>query len=113
MTTETSRMPQVTYIEHDGTTHTVPVEAGKTLMEGAVQHGVEGIVAECGGACACATCHCYIDDAWIEKVDQMDAMEEAMLDAVLEPKPSSRLACQVQISSDLDGLLVRLPESQI
>lgn len=106
-------MPIVTYIEYDGTKHSVSVDAGKTLMEGAVQHGVEGIVAECGGACACATCHCYIDEEWAERVGDMDAMEEAMLDAVLEPKPTSRLACQVEITGELDGLLVQLPESQI
>jgi 2Fe-2S ferredoxin len=106
-------MPVVTYIEYDGTEHSVSVDAGKTLMEGAVQHGIDGIVAECGGACACATCHCYIDDEWAEKLGAMDAMEEAMLDAVLEPGPNSRLACQVQITGDLEGLKVRLPESQI
>ena len=106
-------MPVVTYIEHNGTKHSVSVDVGRTLMEGAVQHGVEGIVAECGGACACATCHCYIEEEWAQQVGAMDSMEEAMLDAVLEPKPTSRLACQIQISSDLDGLLVRLPEAQI
>lgn len=106
-------MPVVTYIEHDGTTHAVTVDAGVTLMEGAVQHGIEGIVAECGGACACATCHCYVDDEWAEKVGSMDAIEEAMLDLVLEPTRNSRLACQIDISDDLDGLIVRLPQAQV
>ena len=73
---------------------------------------MEGILGECGGCCSCATCHCYVDDAWLEKVGMPDDMEKDMLDSVVDPQSSSRLSCQIQMSDDLDGLVVRLPESQ-
>ena len=106
-------MALITFIEHDGSRHEVTAEEGRSLMEGAVQYGIEGIIAECGGACACATCHCYIAEEWTAKTGGADDMEAAMLDAVLDPKPTSRLSCQLTVTSELDGLVVHLPESQI
>ena len=107
-------MPKITYVEHSGKEHTVDVAAGLTVMEGARDNGVPGIDADCGGACACSTCHAYIDAAWVEKVPEVDPMEEDMLDFAYEVQPGlSRLTCQIKVSDDMDGLIVRLPEKQI
>ncbi len=107
-------MAKITYIEHNGTRHVVEVASGKTVMEGARDNGVPGIEADCGGACACSTCHVYIDEAWVGKVPQKDAMEEDMLDFAWEPDPvRSRLTCQIKVTDELDGLVVHLPEKQI
>jgi 2Fe-2S ferredoxin len=105
-------MPKITYIEKNGTEHVVEAEAGLSVMEAAVKNMVPGIDADCGGACACATCHVYVDPQWLDKVGKPETMEESMLDFAYEPKENSRLSCQIQISAALDGLVVRLPEFQ-
>ncbi|MGB1906635.1 MAG: 2Fe-2S iron-sulfur cluster-binding protein [Spongiibacter sp.] len=105
-------MPLITFVSHDGEAKEVHVESGTNLMQAAVDNGVDGILGECGGVCSCATCHCYIDDAWVAKVPAAEDLEKDMLDCVLEPKDSSRLSCQVEVSDELDGIVVHLPESQ-
>ena len=105
-------MAKITYIEHDGTEHVIDVKTGLTVMEGAVKNNVPGIDADCGGACACATCHCYVDEAWVEKTGPASAMEESMLDFAEHVRPTSRLSCQIKVTSELDGLIIQLPESQ-
>ena len=105
-------MPKITFIEHNGAEHTVEGDVGMSVMETAIKHMVPGIDADCGGACACATCHVYVDDAWAEKTGKPEAMEESMLDFAAAPKETSRLSCQIQLSEELDGLVVRLPEFQ-
>ena len=105
-------MPKVTYIEHDGTAHTIDLLAGESVMRGAVDNEVPGIDADCGGACACATCHVYVDEAWRDKVGAPSPMEEDMLDFGFDVRPNSRLSCQIKVSDDLDGLVVATPERQ-
>ena len=105
-------MAKITYIEHDGTEHALDVKNGLSVMEGAVKNNVPGIDADCGGACACATCHVYVDEAWIDKVGTKSAMEESMLDFAENVQDNSRLSCQIKVSDELDGLVVRMPESQ-
>ena len=105
-------MATITYIETDGTEHVVEVKNGLSVMEGAVKNNVPGIDADCGGACACATCHVYVDEAWAEKTGKASAMEESMLDFAEDVKPTSRLSCQIKVTDELDGLIVRTPESQ-
>ena len=105
-------MAKITYIEHNGVEHVVDVKPGLSLMEGAVKQNVPGIDADCGGACACATCHVYVDEAWREKTGTASAMEESMLDFAENVEANSRLSCQIKVSDDLDGLTVRMPESQ-
>lgn len=107
-------MARITYVEHNGKTHVVDVANGLTVMEGARDNGVPGIEADCGGACACSTCHVYVDEAWIDKLPAKDPMEADMLDFAWKPDAhSSRLTCQLKVSDALDGLTVRLPERQI
>ncbi len=106
-------MPKVTYIEPDGTAREIEAQTGATVMETAVDNDVEGIVAECGGACSCATCHVYVDEQWLDKLPPPDAQEDGMLDCVLDRQPNSRLSCQIELVEELDGLLVRVPDSQI
>jgi len=107
-------MPKVTYIAHDGTTSEIDVPVGENVMRGALYNGVEGIVGECGGALSCATCHCYVDEAWTGKVGgpASDAEAELLQSAACEVKPTSRLSCQIEMSDALDGLVVNMPESQ-
>ena len=105
-------MVKITFIASAGTARTVEGEVGSTVMETAIKNAVPGIEAECGGACACSTCHVYIDDAWREKVGEPSPMEEDMLDFAYEVQPSSRLSCQVKVSDELDGLVVKTPERQ-
>ncbi|MEM6415038.1 MAG: 2Fe-2S iron-sulfur cluster-binding protein [Pseudomonadota bacterium] len=105
-------MAKITYIEFDGTEHTIDATDGESVMEAAVKNMVPGIDGDCGGACACATCHVYVDEAWKDKAGAVEAMEESMLDFAGEPKDNSRLSCQIRISDALDGLIVRLPEFQ-
>jgi ferredoxin, 2Fe-2S len=106
-------MASVTYIEHDGTQHQLEVPDGISVMQGAVDHAVEGIVAECGGGLACATCHCYVDEAWIDRVGPPSEAETQMLEsAATDRKRGSRLSCQISVSDKLDGLVVRLPATQ-
>ena len=106
-------MPKVTYIEHDGTEHEADVPVGNTVMEGAVNNGIPGIEGDCGGACACSTCHVYVDPAWAEKMPKQEEMETDMLDFAYEPKENSRLGCQIPVTDALDGLIVRMPEKQL
>ena len=105
-------MAKITYIEHDGTEHGVDVEDGMTVMEGAIRNMVPGIDADCGGACACATCHVYVDEAWAAKAGERSSMEESMLDFASDVRDNSRLSCQIKVSGALDGLIVRMPEEQ-
>lgn len=105
-------MAKITFIEHGGTEHTVDAETGMTVMEAAIKNSVPGIEAECGGACACATCHVYVDPAWTEKVGKREDMEEDMLDFAFEVEENSRLSCQIKVTDALDGLVVRVPEKQ-
>ncbi len=105
-------MTSITFIEASGKSRTVDAEDGSTVMETALRNGVPGIEAECGGACACATCHVYVDDAWIEKLPKPEQMEEDMLDFAFDVRPGSRLSCQIKVSPALDGLSVTTPEKQ-
>ncbi|QDZ01925.1 (2Fe-2S)-binding protein [Nitratireductor mangrovi] len=105
-------MTKITYFAHDGTEFTVEAEDGSTVMENAIKNAVPGIEAECGGACACATCHVYVDEAWTETVGEPEAMEEDMLDFAYDVQPNSRLSCQIKVRPELDGLVVRVPERQ-
>ncbi len=106
-------MPKITYIEHDGTEHVVEVPVGLSVMEGAVKNAIPGIDADCGGACACSTCHVYVDPAWLDKLPKREPMEEDMLDFAYQPQDNSRLTCQLKVTEALDGLVVRMPEKQI
>ena len=107
-------MAKITYVEHSGKRHEVEVANGLTVMEGARDNGIPGIEADCGGACACSTCHVYVDEAWVAKLPKKEAMEEDMLDFAYEPNPTrSRLTCQLKVSDALDGLKVFMPEKQI
>ena len=105
-------MPKITYIEKNGNEHVVEAEVGLSVMEAAIRNLVPGIDADCGGACACATCHVYVDPAWLDKLGKKQSMEESMLDFAYEPKENSRLSCQIPITAALDGLVVRLPDMQ-
>ncbi|AZO30631.1 MULTISPECIES: 2Fe-2S iron-sulfur cluster-binding protein [Mesorhizobium] len=105
-------MTKLTYIANDGTQFDVEAENGSTVMENAIRNAVPGIEAECGGACACATCHVYVDEAWTAEVGEPEAMEEDMLDFAYDVRPNSRLSCQIKVRDALDGLVVRVPERQ-
>ena len=105
-------MPRITFITPDGERHEVEVENGYSVMEAAINNNIEGIVAECGGACACATCHSYIDDAWIDKMSEMDDMEDSMLDAAYDRRDNSRLTCQLEMNDAWDGLVVHVAENE-
>jgi 2Fe-2S ferredoxin len=105
-------LPKITYIESNGSKHVVDVIVGHSLMEGAVNNGVPGILADCGGNCACGTCRVYVDDAWKEKTGEPSAIEAGMLELHEDSSPSKRLACQIKVTEDLDGLVLRLPETQ-
>jgi ferredoxin, 2Fe-2S len=105
-------MVKITYIEHNGTRHDVKAEPGMTVMEAAVKHQVPGIEAECGGACACATCHVYVDEHWRDRTGAPASMEEDMLDFAFDVRPTSRLSCQMRVTEALDGLVVSIPEKQ-
>ena len=106
-------MPKITYIEHDGKTHTIEVASGLSVMEGAVQNNIPGIDADCGGSMACATCHVYVKEEWFYKIPKKEDGEEDMLDMAFEPKKNSRLSCQLMVSDQIDGLVVNLPEKQV
>lgn len=105
-------MIKVTYIEHDGTERVVDVEEGMSLMEAAVSNLVPGIDGDCGGVCACATCHVFVDDAWLAKLTPMESMEDAMLNLAEKRDANSRLACQLKAAPELDGLVLRTPVGQ-
>jgi 2Fe-2S ferredoxin len=105
-------MAKITYIEHNGTQHAIDVKTGLSVMEGAVKNNIPGIDADCGGACACATCHVYVNEEWLDKTGDRSAMEESMLDFAEGVQENSRLSCQIKVSDALDGLVVTMPESQ-
>ena len=105
-------MPKITYVEFNGTEHVADVKTGLSVMEGAVKRNIPGIDADCGGACACATCHVYVDPSWTEHTGAPSAMEESMLDFADNVEPTSRLSCQIKVTDALDGLVVRMPQSQ-
>ena len=105
-------MPKITFVDSSGRSRVVDGEDGSTVMETALRNSIPEILAECGGACACATCHVYVDEAWIEKTGKASPMEEDMLDFAFEVQPTSRLSCQIKITPDLDGLVVTTPAKQ-
>ena len=105
-------MPKIVFTEPDGRRREIDAPAGITLMEAARQNGVQGILAQCGGACACATCHVYIDPAWLAQLEPREDMEEGMLESAWEPRANSRLSCQIHVTAALDGLQVTVPQRQ-
>ncbi len=105
-------MPKITYIEHTGEARTIEAEVGSTVMETAIKNLVPGIEAECGGACACATCHVYVDEDWFGVTGEPAPMEQDMLDFAYDVRPTSRLSCQIRVRDELDGLVVTVPERQ-
>jgi 2Fe-2S ferredoxin len=105
-------MPKVTYIQHDGTSHVLELPEGGSVMQGAVDSRIPGIDADCGGQCACATCHVFVDEAWLAMLPPMNEQEASMLGFAAETLPNSRLSCQIPVTAALDGLVVRLPEAQ-
>ncbi|HEX3911949.1 MAG TPA: 2Fe-2S iron-sulfur cluster-binding protein [Steroidobacteraceae bacterium] len=105
-------MPRITFIEPGGFPHQIDAPVGITLMEAAKQNGVLGILALCGGACACGTCHVYVDEAWLARLEPREDMEEGMLENAWQPHANSRLSCQIHVTADLDGLVVTVPERQ-
>ncbi len=105
-------MPKITYIEHNGKSHSIEVANGLTVMEGAIQNNIPGIDADCGGACACATCHVYVDEKWFNKLQKKELAEEDMLDMASEPNKFSRLSCQITVDESLNGLVVKMPSKQ-
>ena len=106
-------MAKITYIEHSGKSHTIEVQNGLTVMEGAIQNNIPGIDADCGGGMACATCHVYVKEEWFNRLPPKTEGEDDMLDQAFEPKKNSRLSCQITVSDELDGLEVNLPERQV
>lgn len=106
-------MPKITYIDQDGTARTVDAEIGSTVMETAVQNDIPGILATCGGSCSCATCHVYIDAAWVGRLKPPELDESDMLDTAHDLKENSRLSCQIAVTEELDGLIVTTPPRQI
>ena len=105
-------MAKITYIENDGTEHTVDVKTGLSVMEGAIKNNIPGIDADCGGACACATCHVYVEKEWLSKLEPMQEMEKTMLDFAEGVESNSRLSCQIKVSDALEGFTVKMPKSQ-
>lgn len=105
-------MAEIIYIEHDGTEHKVEVENGYSIMQGAIDNMLDGIIAECGGTCSCATCHCYIDEAWLDKTGEIEVKEKEMIEFAVDTRDNSRLSCQIRVTEELNGLVVRLPETQ-
>jgi 2Fe-2S ferredoxin len=105
-------MAKITYYTHDNQTHTIDIQSGLTVMEGAVQNDIPGIDADCGGGMACATCHVYVKEEWLDKLPAKEDGEEDMLDMAYEPNKFSRLSCQIIVSDELDGLIVSIPSKQ-
>ena len=106
-------MPAITLIEFTGEAHTIEAENGKSLMQNAIDHGVPGIDADCGGACACGTCHVFVDETWLATSGEANSLEDAMLGIRPDREDNSRLSCQIEVSDALDGMVVRLPEFQM
>ena len=105
-------MPKITYIEHNGKSHVIEVANGLSVMEGAVQNNIPGIDADCGGSCACATCHVYVEEKWFAKLQKKEEAEEDMLDMAFEPNKFSRLGCQITVNNDLENMVVKMPSKQ-
>ncbi len=105
-------MPKIIYIEFSGKEHHIEMPVGYSIMEGAVKNSIPGIDADCGGSCACATCHVYVDEKFIDKIPKAQESEQDMIDFVVNPKNNSRLSCQLMITDELDGIVVRMPEKQ-
>tara|TARA_B100002052_G_C15776745_1_gene549603 strand:- start:634 stop:954 length:321 start_codon:yes stop_codon:yes gene_type:complete len=105
-------MPKITYIDYQGNSKTIEVSSGLSVMEGAIQNNINGIDADCGGSMACATCHVYVQEKWLDKLNKIEDAEQDMLDMAFEPKKNSRLSCQILISNELDGLVVTTPKRQ-
>lgn len=105
-------MPKITFIEHSGTRHSVEAQEGVSVMEAAIENMVPGITADCGGSCSCATCHVYVDEAWLEVAGRPGDIEQSLIDFSMAPQANSRLSCQIEMKPELDGLVVRLPEDQ-
>lgn len=106
-------MATITYIEFSGEEHALDIAPGLSVMQGAVGNSVRGIIGDCGGSCSCATCHVYVDPAWLDKVGEKSASEEALLEEVCDGQSNSRLSCQIKVTEELDGLVVRLPPKQV
>ncbi len=105
-------MPKITYIDHKANSKTIEVENGLTVMEGAVQNNISGIDADCGGSMACATCHVYVEESWLNKLPKAEDAEQDMIDMAYKPEKNSRLSCQIVVSEEIDGLIVTTPEKQ-
>ena len=105
-------MPKITFKDHQGNSNTIEVENGLSVMEGAIKKEIPGIDADCGGSMACATCHVYVKDEWLDKIQKPEEAEIDMIDMAYQPKKNSRLSCQILVSDDLDGLEVTTPEKQ-
>ena len=106
-------MPKITYIDSSGNSKTVDVSSGLSVMEGAIQNNIPGIDADCGGSMACATCHVYVQEKWLDKLNKIEEGEQDMLDMAFEPKKNSRLSCQIIVTDELDGLVVTTPSKQV
>lgn len=106
-------MARITYVEFGGVERVLDVAPGLSVMQGATENNVRGILAECGGACSCATCHVYVDRAWFDRLGAKSPTEEALLEEVCDAQPTSRLSCQIKVTEELDGLVVRLPAKQV
>ena len=104
-------MPKIIYLDVNGERHECEVPTGISVMEGAIQNGIDGILAICGGSCACSTCHSYIDETWTDRVGPPDEIEDSTLDLALDRKPSSRLTCQIEVTDALDGLIVHVAQN--
>jgi 2Fe-2S ferredoxin len=105
-------MPKITYIDHNDNSKTIEVENGLTVMEGAIQNNIPGIDADCGGSMACATCHVYVEESWLNKLSKAEDSEQDMIDMAFKPEKNSRLSCQIVVSEEIDGLVVSTPEKQ-
>jgi len=105
-------MPKIIYIEFSGKEHQIEMPVGYSIMEGAIKNSIPGIDADCGGSCACATCHVYVDEKFIEKIPKAKESEQDMIDFVTNPQKNSRLSCQIMITDELDGIVVRMPQKQ-
>jgi 2Fe-2S ferredoxin len=105
-------MVAVTYVQADGSNQTLNVEPAQSIMEIAIKNSIDGIDADCGGACACATCQVILDQEWFDKLEPASEMEQSMLEFAVDPQPTSRLSCQIKLTPELDGVTVHLPKSQ-
>ena len=106
-------MPKITFIQPSGEEKVVDAPVGRSVMEAATGDMIPGIIGECGGSCSCATCHVYVDEAWFNRLPASDEMEQAMLEGAVEPGPLSRLSCQIKVTEEIDGLVVRIPAGQV